>query len=119
MTEKDDSDTAIKVIVRIRPFLPFETGNVNVVEALENGKTIKMDPSKATHAVGRTQFTFDATYGIDSTQAQVFNKSIRPLVSSCMEGYNATVLAYGQTGSGKTHSILGQTDQSDPNMDPG
>jgi len=119
MTEKDDADTAIKVIVRIRPFLPFETGNVNVVEALENGKTIKMDPSKATHAVGRTQFTFDATYGIDSTQAQVFNKSIRPLVSSCMEGYNATVLAYGQTGSGKTHSILGQTDQSDPNMDPG
>jgi len=117
MSDKED-DTSIKVIVRIRPFLPFESGNVNVVEALENGKTIKMDSTRCPNA-GRTQFTFDATYGIDSTQAQVFTKSIRPLVSSCMEGYNATVLAYGQTGSGKTHSILGQTDQSDPNMDPG
>jgi len=78
-----------------------------------------MDTSNASHAVGRSQFTFDATYGIESTQAEVFNKSIRPLVNSCMEGYNATVLAYGQTGSGKTHSILGQTDQSDPNLDPG
>lgn len=114
----DDDDNSIKVIVRIRPFLPFESGNVSVVSALENGKTIKIDPSQATHAVGRTQFTFDQTYGIDSTQAQVFTTSIRPLVASCMEGFNATVLAYGQTGSGKTHSILGQTDQSDPNMDP-
>jgi len=114
----DDDDNSIKVIVRIRPFLPFESGNVSVVSALENGKTIKIDPSQATHAVGRTQFTFDQTYGIDSTQAQVFTCSIRPLVTSCMEGFNATVLAYGQTGSGKTHSILGQTDQSDPNMDP-
>jgi len=114
-----DDDTSIKVIVRIRPFLPFEGQGKSVVMALENGKTIKMDTKNASHAVGRTQFTFDATYGIDSTQAQVFTKSIRPLVASCMEGYNATVLAYGQTGSGKTHSILGQTDQSDPNMDPG
>lgn len=118
MTDAEEDDNSIKVIVRIRPFLPFESGNVSVVTALDNGKTIKMDASQATHAVGRTQFTFDQTYGIDSTQAQVFTKSIRPLVMSCMEGFNATVLAYGQTGSGKTHSILGQTDQSDPNLDP-
>jgi len=124
MSESSDDDTSIKVIVRIRPFLGFELQNTSVpktsvVHELPNGKTVKMDTTYASHAVGRSQFTFDATYGIESTQAQVFNKSIRPLVNSCMEGYNATVLAYGQTGSGKTHSILGQTDQSDPNLDPG
>ena len=92
MSDIEDDDNAIKVIVRIRPFLPFETGNVSVVQAFENGKTIKINASQSSHAVGRTQFTFDQTYDIDSTQAQVFTKSVRPLVVSCMEGFNATTI---------------------------
>ena len=33
----------------------------------------------------------------------------RPVVDSCIEGYNGTVFAYGQTGTGKTHSMEGGT----------
>jgi len=113
----EDDDAAIKVIVRCRPFLPFEAGNASVV-SMPSGQSIKIDAQYASHAASRTQFTFDATYDSESTQSQVFVKSIRPLVNSCLQGYNATILAYGQTGSGKTHSILGQTDASDPNLDP-
>ena len=58
------------------------------------------------------------TYPLESTQFQVFKRSIKPLVNACLEGYNATVLAYGQTGSGKTHTILGQADQSDDSVPP-
>lgn len=117
----DDRDAAIKVAVRCRVFLPFEIkqGNtVSVVNVLPND-SIKIQPPQLTSLdESRYQFTFDATYGSNSTQADVFNRSIRPLVDSCLEGYNATCIAYGQTGSGKTHTILGQTDQSDHTVPP-
>lgn len=116
-----DRDAAIKVAVRCRIFLPFEIkqGNtVSVVDVLP-GEQIKIKPPQITSLdESRYQFTFDATYGDHSTQADVFKKSIKPLVNACMEGYNSTVIAYGQTGSGKTHTILGQTDQSDVTVAP-
>lgn len=52
-------------------------------------------------------FTFDHVFPSTAGQEQVYNTCVTPLVESCLEGYNATVLAYGQTGSGKTHTILG------------
>jgi len=53
-------------------------------------------------------YTFDHVFPSSSPQHDVYEQSVTPLVSSCLEGYNATVLAYGQTGSGKTHTILGE-----------
>jgi len=50
-------------------------------------------------------FTFDKTYGIDSTQESVFQYCVKNLVLGCFAGFNATVLAYGQTGSGKTYTM--------------
>ena len=35
----------------------------------------------------------------------MYEKSVSPLVVSCLEGYNATVFAYGQTGSGKSYTM--------------
>jgi hypothetical protein len=116
-----DRDAAIKVAVRCRIFLPFEIkqGNTkSVVDILPNDG-IKIAPKQLTSLdESRYRFTFDATYGKESSQADMFNRSIVPLVNSCLEGYNATCLAYGQTGSGKTHTILGQTDQSDHTVPP-
>lgn len=116
-----DRDSAIKVAVRCRIFLPFETkqGNtVSVVDVLPNDG-IKIQPKQITSLdESRYRFTFDATYGQDSGQRDMFVRSIVPLVNSCLEGYNATVLAYGQTGSGKTHTILGDFDQSDHTVPP-
>ena len=42
-------------------------------------------------------FTYDFVYGSDSTQSQLYEEAVRPLVDGCFNGYNATVLAYGQT----------------------
>ena len=54
---------------------------------------------------------FDA----NSTQEEIYERCVTPLVDSSFEGYNATsmaslfacslVLAYGQTGSGKTYTM--------------
>jgi kinesin family protein 4/21/27 len=49
-------------------------------------------------------FTYDHAFGTDSTQEQVY-ETVKPLLSECFKGYNATVLAYGQTGSGKTFTM--------------
>ena len=54
-------------------------------------------------------YTFDHVFPSTSEQIDVYEKCVTPLVQSCIEGYNATVLAYGQTGSGKTHTILGES----------
>lgn len=119
--EEDDDKgrgSAIRVIVRCRPFLGFEQGNKCVVDILPDDQ-IKIDPPNLTSLdKSRYTFTFDATYPLDSTQPQVFKRSIKPLVNACLQGYNATVIAYGQTGSGKTFTILGQTDKSDENVPP-
>ena len=53
-------------------------------------------------------FTFDNVFPSRTEQVEIYEQSVMPLVTSCIEGYNATILAYGQTGSGKTHTILGQ-----------
>ena len=50
-------------------------------------------------------------FGEATTQNEVYDSCVQPLLEGCLEGYNATVLAYGQTGSGKTFTMEG-TDTS-------
>jgi hypothetical protein len=50
-------------------------------------------------------FTYDACFGLESQQEEVFETCVKNLVLGCFQGYNATVLAYGQTGSGKTWTM--------------
>lgn len=40
-------------------------------------------------------FTFDAVYGEESNNMEMFNGSFRKVVSAVSEGFNATIFAYG------------------------
>jgi len=40
-----------------------------------------------------------------TNQFQCYKRIAEPLIDTCLEGYNTTVMAYGQTGSGKTYTI--------------
>ena len=42
-----------------------------------------------------------------STQEEVFESVVRPIVQEALEGFNCTIFAYGQTGTGKTHTMEG------------
>uniref|UniRef100_A0ABI7WJY9 Kinesin motor domain-containing protein n=1 Tax=Felis catus TaxID=9685 RepID=A0ABI7WJY9_FELCA len=91
----------VKVAVRIRPLL--------CKEVLHNHQAcVRVIPNTQQIIIGRDRvFTFDFVFGKNSTQDEVYNACIKPLVLSLIEGYNATVFAYGQTGSGKTYTIGG------------
>ncbi|ETO29753.1 hypothetical protein RFI_07367 [Reticulomyxa filosa] len=40
-----------------------------------------------------------------SQQGHSFHVVGRPMVDSCLDGFNGTIFAYGQTGSGKTFTV--------------
>jgi len=46
-------------------------------------------------------------FNSETGQREIFEKSVKGIVASVMEGFNGTVLAYGQTSSGKTHTMTG------------
>jgi len=50
-------------------------------------------------------FSFDRVFGTYSTQEEVFNTTVRPIVDEVLEGYNSTLFAFGPTGTGKTHTM--------------
>lgn len=37
-------------------------------------------------------------FGWDAKQVDIYNRTARDIVNSCLEGYNGTIFAYGQTG---------------------
>ena len=45
----------------------------------------------------RKSFKFDRVFSPTSTQQEIF-ETVRPLITSTMDGYNVSIMAYGQTG---------------------
>ncbi|XP_072314010.1 kinesin-like protein KIF3B [Eucyclogobius newberryi] len=106
---KGKSGEAVRVVVRCRPFTKKEEKGAceNVLDvdlklgqiAIRNPRAPPEEPLKV--------FTFDAVYGWSSTQRDVYDDAVRPLVESVLRGFNGTIFAYGQTGTGKTHTMEG------------
>jgi len=55
--------------------------------------------------VPETSYTFDKVLGPSSTQADVYEAAVAPIITDVMNGINGTIMAYGQTGAGKTHTL--------------
>ena len=92
----------IKVLVRIRPFLPNENSE-NTGLNIDSDTTQKIEISKS---LKKFEATFDRVLSQNSTQKDVFN-FVKPCMKLIKQGINCTILAYGQTGSGKTYTIFG------------
>lgn len=76
--------------------LAFSTKGTSIVEHTEDGTAAR-------------RYDYDHCFGPAATNADVYDRMGRPIISAAMEGYNCTIFAYGQTSSGKTHTILGDT----------
>ena len=95
----DPDGTSVRVAVRIRPLLGKEKMErcTECVARLSPQVVLMMGKEK--------QFTFDQVFSQESSQEEVYEKTVSPLVNNFFDGYNATVFAYGQTGSGKTYTM--------------
>jgi kinesin family protein C2/C3 len=58
---------------------------------------------------GTEMYEFEHVYGPNSKQEKVFSDT-KPIILSCVDGYNVCIMAYGQTGSGKTYTMMGPPD---------
>lgn len=96
-----NSKENIKVLVRIRPLLAHETGQVAIVS--ESGNVVRVNGPTPNRQL---QCCYDAVLGPEVSQDGTFSH-VRECISAVLAGENSTVFAYGQTGSGKTYTMFG------------
>jgi hypothetical protein len=116
-SSSNDATDAVKVFVRIRPYIePEDEDNgfgdggresVDYVHIHSHGNQISLSKKK---------FAFDNVYDASSSQENIFSDVGKPVADAALQGYNGTVFAYGQTGSGKTHTMMGAPE--DPGLIP-
>jgi len=94
---------------------------VSTIDALDEDKCIvEMISDKEIIVYERSQdrskmFTYDGIFGPTSTQVDVYNTVVSPLLKEVIAGYNCTVFVYGQTGTGKTYTMEGSHIQHNSN----
>ncbi|XP_063721590.1 kinesin-like protein KIF11-B isoform X2 [Symsagittifera roscoffensis] len=99
---KDGKESNIKVFVRCRPMNSAEQKKhaLPVLSLKKNEVVVRQDSCK--------QFTYDHVFGPNSTQLEVFEAIVHPMIQEVLLGYNCTMFAYGQTGTGKTFTMEGE-----------
>mmetsp|Transcript_26225 Transcript_26225/g.61716 ORF Transcript_26225/g.61716 Transcript_26225/m.61716 type:complete len:122 (+) Transcript_26225:174-539(+) len=101
----DPHNGAVQVVVRLRPLNEREKkyGTLPVLSASTANKTVTVIKGKGDRQA-RSSYSFDRVFTAFSTQHDVFEQSIQPVLDDVLMGYESTVFAYGQTGTGKTHT---------------
>ena len=100
--------TNVQVAVRCRPVNGEErrTAQATAIACDSAKKEVTVSSGPAGKKTSKT-FTFDKVFGMYSTQEEVFETMVRPMVDEALAGFNTTIFAYGQTGTGKTHTMEG------------
>ena len=103
---------SISVVVRFRPLAAAELQQQQqwLDQCKDFGEIwhINNAPSASVlNAKTKQLYAFDAIFGEQASNQELFDTVARPLLSCALEGLNATIFAYGQTSSGKTFTIKG------------
>ncbi|OBZ67407.1 Kinesin-like protein KIF22 [Grifola frondosa] len=87
---------------------------VRVVQLEDGTSAICVDnPRDSTQTF---KFPFTSCHGKSSSQDEIFDEDVRPLIDNVYSGVTVTIFAYGVTSSGKTHTMQGTP--SDPGIIP-
>ncbi|KAJ8245879.1 hypothetical protein GJAV_G00261280 [Gymnothorax javanicus] len=100
----------VRVAVRLRPYMEKQDEEAKgpCVRGLGPQSLEIINWRNSTETL---QYQFDAFYGEQATQQEVFVTSVKPILPHLLNGQNASVFAYGPTGAGKTHTMLGTQEQ--------
>lgn len=52
-------------------------------------------------------FVFDNIFDENDNNLCLYTRSLTPIVSNLMSGFNSTIFAYGMTGAGKSYTMFG------------
>ncbi|PFH62145.1 hypothetical protein XA68_14984 [Ophiocordyceps unilateralis] len=116
----DDSRTAVRVAVRVRPPLKPTDPGFDLVPARFQRSMVQTtsDTSLAIDSPqGRKLFVFDRVFSPDVMQDGIW-EYLADSVSAFTQGYNVSLLAYGQSGAGKSYTMgtSGPPEQLDPDL---
>ncbi|KAL6987616.1 hypothetical protein U1Q18_013362 [Sarracenia purpurea var. burkii] len=110
------SISKVRVIVRVRPFLPHEiaarngksTPCVSVIDS-ESDCGGEVTVHLKDQETSRNEcYKLDSFFGLeDNNVSKIFYREVCPLIPGIFHGCNATVFAYGATCSGKTYTMQG------------
>lgn len=83
----------------------YETkhGTLPVITAKTQDATVSVIKGKGRKQM-KSSYSFDNVFTAFSTQEEVFEATVKPVILDVMRGFESTVFAYGQTGTGKTHT---------------
>ncbi|UZP34292.1 hypothetical protein NXS19_002108 [Fusarium pseudograminearum] len=103
----EDSRTAVKVVVRVRPPLkPEDPGYDLIPQRFQKAMVhTTSDTSLAIDSPqGRKLFVFDRVFNPDVTQEGIWDY-VSDCINSFVQGYNVSLMAYGQSGAGKSYTM--------------
>ncbi|KAL1964009.1 hypothetical protein VTN77DRAFT_7555 [Rasamsonia byssochlamydoides] len=131
---------SVRVVARVRPLLKSERELDVIVRTgssttSEPAKSKKGSPDSKTPAALKDRetiiripnpknegeqfvFQFNAVYGPDTTQQEIFDAEVAPTVKHLFNGFDVTIFAYGVTGTGKTHTMRGGKSLADRGVIP-
>lgn len=116
----DDSRTAVKVAVRVRPPLkPADPGYDLIPQRFQ--RSMVQTTSETSLAIdspqGRKLFVFDRVFSPEVMQDGIWDY-LSDSVHAFTQGYNVSLLAYGQSGAGKSYTMgtSGPSEQHDEDM---
>ncbi|KAF4966424.1 hypothetical protein FZEAL_10662 [Fusarium zealandicum] len=116
----EDSRTAVKVAVRVRPPLKSSDPGFDLIPQRFQRSMVQntSDTSLAIDSPqGRKLFVFDRVFDSDVTQEGLWSY-LSDCVSAFTQGYNVSLLAYGQSGAGKSYTMgtSGPSEQHDSEL---
>ncbi|KAK0674535.1 putative kinesin-like protein [Cercophora samala] len=111
----EDTKTAVKVVVRVRPPLrPEDPGFELIPQRFQRSMVQVHSPTNLSieSPQGRKLFVFDRVFGPEVGQAGIW-EYLDEGVSAFTQGYNVSLLAYGQSGAGKSYTMGTAGDQDE------
>ena len=100
-SEQGEATTAVRVIVKVRPFLEWDNSKQDCLFCSES--EVQIESKKLGSA---KCFMFEKVVGPDNDLDVLF-ADLRGNIDFAACGGNSCILAYGQTGSGKTYTMNG------------
>eukprot|EP00055_Hartaetosiga_balthica_P011863 m.55546 g.55546 ORF g.55546 m.55546 type:complete len:1149 (+) comp7756_c1_seq3:30-3476(+) len=99
----------VDVFVRVRPQLAdIEAKQQIAITVNEEEHKVQVNDEKGNPA----HYSYDKVYGPESSQTDVYDDCVAPIVEQVSSGLSCCIFAYGQTGAGKTFTMRGDLSQN-------